>query len=85
MPGGPLANLQALPMMWLVNIPRNFIMALPWNLLVAGPVARFVFRRAFPMGTVFAEPHMELVHMPGAPAADAVNDVVEDMGVEPAC
>lgn len=34
MPGGPLANLQALPMMWLVNIPRNFIMALPWNLLV---------------------------------------------------
>ena len=23
MPGGPLANLQALPMMWLVNIPRN--------------------------------------------------------------
>ena len=48
MPGGPLANLQALPMMWLVNIPRNFIMALPWNLLVAGPVARFVFRRASP-------------------------------------
>lgn len=37
------------------------------------------------MGTVFAEPHMELVHMPGAPAADAVNDVAEDMGVEPAC
>lgn len=55
MPGGPLANLQLLPMMWLVNIPRNFIMALPWNLLVAGPVARFVFRRAFPMGTVFEE------------------------------
>ena len=26
MPGGPLANLQLLPMMWLVNIPRNFIM-----------------------------------------------------------
>ena len=43
-----------------------------WNLLVAGPVARFVFRRAFPMGTVFAEPHMELVHMPGAPAAEEV-------------
>ena len=48
MPGGPLANLQALPMMWRINIPRNFIMALPWNLLVAGPVARFVFRRASP-------------------------------------
>ena len=77
MPGGPLANLQALPMMWLVNIPRNFIMALPWNLLVAGPVARFVFRRAFPMGTVFAEPHMELVHMPGAPAAEEVANISE--------
>lgn len=85
LPGGPLANLQALPMMWLVNIPRNFIMALPWNLLVAGPVARFVFRRAFPTGTVFAEPHMELVHMPGAPAADAFNDVAESMDAEPAC
>ena len=24
MPGGPLANLQMLPMMWLINIPRNF-------------------------------------------------------------
>lgn len=85
MPGSPLANLQMLPMMWLINIPRNFIMALPWNLLVAGPVARFVFRRAFPMGTVFEEQHMELVRMPGAPVADAVNDVAEDMGVEPAC
>lgn len=85
MPGGPLANLQALPMMWLVNIPRNFIMALPWNLLVAGPVARFVFRRAFPMGTVFAEPHMELVHMPGAPAAEEVANISEGMDVEPAC
>ena len=66
MPGGPLANMAMLPMMWLVNIPRNFIMALPWNLLVAGPFARFVFRRAFPMGTIFAEPHMELVSFPGA-------------------
>ena len=85
MPGGPLANLQALPMMWLINIPRNFIMALPWNLLVAGPVARFVFRRAFPMGTVFEEPHMELVHMPGAPAAEEVANISEGMDVEPAC
>lgn len=85
MSGGPLANLQALPMMWLVNIPRNFIMALPWNLLVAGPVARFVFRRAFPMGTVFEEQHMELVRMPSASVADAVNDVAESMDAEPAC
>ena len=29
MPGGPLANLPMLPMMWLVSIPRNFVMALP--------------------------------------------------------
>lgn len=50
MPGGPLANLQALPMMWLVNIPHNFVMALPWNLLVAGPISHFVFRRAFLWG-----------------------------------
>ena len=85
MPGGPLANLQMLPMMWLINIPRNFIMALPWNLLVAGPVARFVFRCAFPMGTVFAEPHMELVHMPGAPAAEEVASISEGMDAEPAC
>ena len=85
MPGGPLASLQLLPMMWLVNIPRNFIMALPWNLLVAGPVARFVFRRAFPMGTVFEEPHMELVHMPGVPAAEEVANISEGMDAEPAC
>lgn len=68
MEGGIVANLNMIPMMWLTTIPKNFIMALPWNLLIAGPVARFVFRRAFPMGTVFAEPHMELVKFPGAPA-----------------
>ena len=48
-------------------------------------VARFIFRYAFPMGTVFEEQHMELVRMPGASVADAVNDVAEDMGVEPVC
>lgn len=37
------------------------------------------------MGTVFEEQHMELVRMPGAPAADAVNDVAESMDVEPVC
>ena len=83
--GGPLANLQMLPMMWLVNIPRNFVMALPWNLLVAGPVARFVFRRAFPVGTVFEEQYMELVRMPGAPAAEEVAGISEGIDVEPAC
>ena len=70
MDGGILANLQMLPMMWLTTIPKNFVMALPWNLLIAGPVARFLFRRAFPMGTVFEEQHMEFVRMPGAPAED---------------
>lgn len=70
--GGIMANISLLPMMWLINIPRNFVMALPWNLLIAGPLARFVFRRAFPMGTVFEEPHMELVKLPGAPAENEV-------------
>ncbi|WP_346696198.1 DUF2798 domain-containing protein [Thermophilibacter mediterraneus] len=41
---------------WIANIPWNFVAALPWNLLVAGPVSRWVFRRAFPEGTVLAEP-----------------------------
>ncbi|MEE1373072.1 MAG: DUF2798 domain-containing protein [Parolsenella sp.] len=45
-------TLSIVPMAWLSNIPWNFVMALPWNLLVAGPFARFVFRRAFPVGTV---------------------------------
>lgn len=73
MAGGILGNLNMLPMMWLTTIPKNFVMALPWNLIVAGPVARFLFRRAFPMGTVFDEHHMELVQLPGAgtPAEDA--------------
>lgn len=39
-----------------------------------GPLARFVFRRAFPLGTVFGEPHMELVSFPGAPAAPEAAD-----------
>ena len=37
------------------------------------------------MGTVFEEQHMELVRMPGAPAADIANDVAEVMDAEPAC
>ena len=51
-------TLAVVPMAWLTNIPWNFIMAmaLPWNLLVAGPIARFLFRRAFPEGTVLAQP-----------------------------
>ena len=57
-------------MMWLVNIPHNFVMALPWNLLVAGPISRFVFRRAFPVGTVFEEEHAELLEQAMAPECE---------------
>ncbi len=45
-----------IPQIWLGNIPFNFVGALLWNLLIAGPFSRFVFRRAFPEGTVLAEP-----------------------------
>lgn len=37
---------------WLRNIPLNFIMALPLQLLVAGPIVRTVFRKVFPEGAV---------------------------------
>lgn len=37
---------------WAFNIPRNFIMALPFQLLIAGPMVRFLFRRAFPEGSI---------------------------------
>ncbi len=42
----------AIPMIWLTNIPKNFIMALPFQLIIAGPLVRLVFRKAFPEGTV---------------------------------
>ena len=32
---------------WLTNIPKNIIMALPFQLIVAGPLVRRVFRTAF--------------------------------------
>ena len=41
-----------IPLVWLGNIPKNFIMALPFQLLIAGPLVRFVFRKAFPEGSV---------------------------------
>lgn len=40
---------------WLTNIPKNFIMALPFQLLIAGPLVRKIFRAAFPVGTVLLE------------------------------
>ena len=33
---------------------RIFVMALPYQLIIAGPVVRFVFRAAFPEGKVLA-------------------------------
>ena len=39
-------------MIWMTNIPKNFIMALPFQLIVAGPLVRFIFRSAFPEGKV---------------------------------
>lgn len=39
-------------LIWITNIPRNFVMALPFQLLVAGPLVRKVFRTAFPEGTI---------------------------------
>lgn len=39
---------------WLKNIPVNFIMALPLQLIIAGPIVRSIFRKAFPEGKVLA-------------------------------
>lgn len=46
---------EMIPWMWLCNIPKNFIMALPFQLLLAGPFVRLVFRRLFPEGTVLGD------------------------------
>ena len=34
------------PLRWLMNIPRNFVMALPLQLLIAGPLVRREIGRA---------------------------------------
>ena len=39
---------------YLVILPRNLAMALPFQLLVAGPLLRFVFRRLFSEGKILA-------------------------------
>jgi hypothetical protein len=41
-------------LMWLMNIPVNFVMALPFQLILAGPIVRKIFRTVFPVGTVLA-------------------------------
>lgn len=47
-------NFSPLLLIWLTNIPKNFVMALPFQLIIAGPLVRKVFRGAFPEGTVLA-------------------------------
>ncbi len=41
-----------LAVIWMFNIPKNLIMALPLQLLLAGPIIRGLFRKAFPVGKV---------------------------------
>lgn len=47
-----IGNWGSLLFIWLGNIPTNFIVALPFQLLIAGPFVRKMFRRLFPEGTV---------------------------------
>ncbi|MGH1646991.1 DUF2798 domain-containing protein [Enterococcus gilvus] len=39
---------------WGLAILKNLVMALPFQLLVAGPLVRKVFRKIFPIGTILA-------------------------------
>lgn len=39
---------------WGTNILKNLVMALPFQLFIAGPLVRKIFRRIFPVGTILA-------------------------------
>ncbi|PTQ83801.1 hypothetical protein C8U37_11270 [Trichococcus patagoniensis] len=39
---------------WLNNIIANLLFAMPLQLIAAGPIIRFVFRKAFPEGKILA-------------------------------
>lgn len=41
-----------LGILWLTNIPKNLLMALPLQLILAGPFIRFTFRKVFPEGVI---------------------------------
>jgi hypothetical protein len=43
---------QSFLMNWLISIPKNFIVAFPLQVLLAGPIIGFVFRKLFPLGTI---------------------------------
>lgn len=47
-------NWSQLFIVWGVNILKNVVMALPFQLFIAGPLVRKVFRRIFPVGTILA-------------------------------
>lgn len=38
--------------LWMMNILKNFVMAVPVQFLLAGPIIRKLFRKAFPVGSV---------------------------------
>lgn len=44
---------------YIIGIPFNFIFALPLQLLIAGPVIRFLFRKVFPVGTVLDQAQIQ--------------------------
>lgn len=44
----------SLLLIWITNIPKNLIMALPFQLIIAGPLVRSLFRKAFPVGMILA-------------------------------
>lgn len=39
-------------LIWLTNIPKNFIMAYPLQIIIARPLIQFLFRKAFPVGCI---------------------------------
>jgi hypothetical protein len=38
--------------LWLQNIPINFTMAYPLQVIIAGPLIGTIFRKLFPLGTL---------------------------------
>lgn len=84
MPGGIMSVLPSLPVLWIQNIGWNFIMAWPFNILVAGPIVRHVFRKAFPIGTVLQRPAQataeELLH----PERIELKHELQDSAAKPA-
>lgn len=46
---GPSSDLLII---WVKSIPMNFAMAYPLQVLIAGPLVGFLFRKFFPLGTI---------------------------------